>query len=62
MSLFYFENHATENMRVLYGEPSDEQMRRCMVAHIENINGFANTLELSLYSGKNYGGVIPFPV
>jgi diketogulonate reductase-like aldo/keto reductase len=54
-------DHLAENMGALYGELPDEQMRARMVAHMEKIPGFADTLRQPPYPGKNYRGVVTWP-
>jgi diketogulonate reductase-like aldo/keto reductase len=53
--------HCVENMGALFGEVPDEDLRARMVAHMEQIPGFADTLKQPPYPGKNYGGVVTWP-
>jgi len=54
-------DHCAENMGALYGELPDNGLRARMVAHMEQVPGFADTLKQPPYPGKNYGGVVTWP-
>jgi len=54
-------DHLTDNMGALYGELPDKKMRERMVKYMEEIPGFADTLNQPPYPGKNYGGVVTWP-
>lgn len=53
--------HATDNMGALYGPLPDAATRARMVAHMEQVPGFAETLRQPPYPGKAYGGVVTWP-
>ena len=53
--------HCVENMGALYGDVPDENLRARMVAHMEQVPGFADTLKQPPYPGKSYGGVVTWP-
>jgi diketogulonate reductase-like aldo/keto reductase len=53
--------HVSDNMGALYGALPDAAMRGRMVAHMEKLPGFADTLRQPPYPGKKYGGVVTWP-
>lgn len=54
-------DHLTDNMGALRGELPDAEMRARMIAHMESLPGFADTLKQPPYPGKSYGGVVTWP-
>lgn len=54
-------DHVSDNMGALYGQVPDNDLRRRMVSHMEQVPGFADTLKQPPYPGKNYGGVVTWP-
>lgn len=55
-------DHMAENLGAMRGRLPDEDQRRRMVRHMESLPRFARLPELAPYPGKNYGGVVDFPL
>lgn len=55
-------DHMAENLGAMRGRLPDGDQRRRMVEHMERIPGFNRLGEMAPYPGKQYGGVVDFPL